>query len=108
MPSSGSSNFDFDLFHFLGFTNEFRIFSAFLHSSETVGSFVSLDRQPYEVGHLLHSEEDIGLLNCFCKVYLVPPEVLTLEADHLCSPLYLEFWRGRFRRFHCAAIGCFP
>lgn len=101
MPSSGSSNFDFDLFHFLGFTNELRIFSAFLHSSEPDGSFTSLNRQPYEVGHLLHSEEGIGLLNCFCMVSLAPPEVLTLEASYLCSPLYLESWRG-------VAIGCFP
>ena len=71
MPSSGSSNFDFDLFHFLGFTNELRIFSAFLHSSEIVGLFISLTPQPYKVGHLLHSEEDIGLSNCFCMVYLL-------------------------------------
>lgn len=72
MPSSGSSNFDFDLLHLLGFTNELRIFSAFLHSSEPNGLFISLNRQPYEVGYLLHSEEDIGLLNCFCMVYLLP------------------------------------
>lgn len=77
MPSSGSSNFDFDLFHFLGFTNELRIFSAFLHSSEPDGSFISLNRQPYEVGRLLHSGEDIGLLNCFCMVSLAPPEVFS-------------------------------
>lgn len=44
MPSSGSSGFDFDVFILLGFTNELRIFSAFLHSSEADGSFVSLNR----------------------------------------------------------------
>lgn len=68
MPSSGSSNFDFDLLHFGGFTNEFRIFSAFLHSSKPDGSLISLNRQPCEVGHLLYSEEGNGLFNFFCMV----------------------------------------
>jgi hypothetical protein len=87
MPSSGSSDFDFDLFHFLGFTNELRIFSAFLHSSNVdriIFLVFSLNRHGHmnhmTWGHILHSEEGIALLNCFCMVYLLEPEVLTLEA----------------------------
>lgn len=55
------------------------------------------------MGHALHSEEGIGLLNWFCiAVHLLEPEVLALEADTLLLSAISRVLAGRISTFSTA------